>query len=202
MRLLFFIAKRVRYNAPDLFIFRRRKIHLQKIFTTQLIGLLNQTLDEDILEDAARLLSQALVGDGSVYIYGKDEMVAVSAEALYGKEKLQNVKPLMEKGKIVELDPADRVLLISRNAYDEEMMQLIEQVSAKGILIVGMSAVQDDSKKQWTDWTDVHLHLKVENSLVPTDDGERIGYPASLMALYTYFCLHLLITDFLSEYES
>ena len=158
-------------------------------------------LDEDVIEDAARLLSQALIGDGNVYIYGKDEMVAVAAEALYGKEKLNGVKPLLEKGVMAELDPSDRVLLISRNAYDEELIQMVEQVSAKGVLIVGMSAVQDDSKKQWTSWTDVHLNLKIQNSLVPTDSGERIGYPASLLALYTYFCLHLVISDFLSEYE-
>ncbi len=162
---------------------------------------MKDTLDEDMMEDAARLLSQALIGDGNVYIYGKDEMVAVAAEALYGKEKLEHVKPLFEKGVMAELDPADRVLLISRNAYDEEMIDVVEQVSANGILIVGMSAVQNDLKKQWIDWTDVHLNLNVHNSLVPTDSGERIGYPASLMALYTYFCLHLLITDFLSEYE-
>ncbi len=154
------------------------------------------------MEDAARLLSQALIGDGNVYIYGKDEMAAVAAEALYGKEKFENIKPLLEKGKMAKLTAADRVLLVARYSHDREMLKLIEHLSEQGVLIVGIIAQSTEvHEKQWSDCVDVLIDLNVSNSLVPTDSGERIGYPASLMALYTYFCLHLLIVDFLSEYE-
>jgi hypothetical protein len=181
---------------------KRRLIHLQKMFTTQLLGLMKKMLDEDVMEDAARLLSQALIGDGNVYVYGKDEMVAVAAEALYGKEKLENIQPLFQEKKLAQLDPADRVLLISRNSQDAEMMKLVEKISENGILMVGITAESIEShEKQWTDWVDIHLDLKLSGSLVPTDTGERIGYPASLLALFTYFCLHLLIVEFLNEYE-
>ncbi|GAE33609.1 DUF2529 family protein [Halalkalibacter akibai] len=175
---------------------------MQKIFTTQLIGLMKNSIDELILEDAARLLSQALIGDGNVYIFGKDEMVAIAAEALYGKEHLSNVLPLFEKGNMAELDSADRVFLLSREAHDPEMVSLVERVSEKGVLIVGLTAEKkDSSKKLWTDWVDIHLDLQLSGGLVPTDDGDRIGFPASILALYTYFCLHLLIVEFLSEYK-
>ncbi|ARK32789.1 DUF2529 family protein [Halalkalibacter krulwichiae] len=174
---------------------------MQKIFNTQLTGLL-QNIDEDRLEDAARLLSQALIGEGHVYIHGKDEMAAVTSEALYGKEKIDKISPLLTEGKVTELDFADRALLISRSTNDEEMMDLARHLSSQGILIVGITAYTEDSTaRKWTDSVDVHIDFNLTNSLVPTDTGERVGYPASLLALHTYFYLHLLIVEFLSEYE-
>ncbi|WP_332628639.1 DUF2529 family protein [Halalkalibacter flavus] len=173
---------------------------MKKIFTTQLVGLFNK-VDEFLLEDAARLLSQALVGDGNIYIHGKDEMAAVSAEALYGKESLSRVSPLFEEGRMVELDPADRVFLLSRESDDEEMVTIAEQISEQNISVVGLSATHSNKRNKWTDLVDIHLDLDVTQSLVPTDTGERIGYPSSLLALYTYFCLYLLISEILSEIE-
>ncbi|MDT8860463.1 DUF2529 domain-containing protein [Alkalihalobacillus sp. MEB130] len=175
---------------------------MQKIFKTQLIGLLNNTLDEDMLEDAARLLSQALVGDGHIYIHGTGEMAAVCAEALHGKETLARVSPLIEEGSIVTLDPADRVFLLARSSSDPEMIGIAKQLSKQHIFTVGLSATVDtDGSEHWVESVDIHLDLALSHSLVPTDTGERIGYPASLMALYTYFCLFLLISEILSEYE-
>ncbi|WP_152608270.1 DUF2529 family protein [Halalkalibacter okhensis] len=169
------------------------------MFTTQLVGLFNQ-LDEFQLEDAARLLSQALVGDGRIYIYAKDEMAAVSAEALYGKESLSRISPLFEEGTLAQLDSADRVFLLSRDSDDEEMVAIAEQMSEQNMSVVGLTAShRNEGKRQWTDLVDIHLDLGVTNSLVPTDTGDRMGYPASLLAMYTYFCLYLLISEILSE---
>lgn len=174
---------------------------MKKMFTTQLVGLFNQ-LDEFQLEDAARLLSQALIGDGRIYIYAKEEMAAVSAEALYGKESLSRVSPLLDEGSIAQLDSADRVFLLSRESDDEEMFAIAEQMSEQNISVVGLTAFhRNDGKPQWTDLVDIHLDLEMTTSLVPTDTGDRIGYPASLLALYTYFCLYLLISEILSEME-
>ncbi len=162
---------------------------------------MNNTLDDFLMEDAARLLSQALVGDGSIYVYGKEEMAAVTAEALYGKEKLKNVKPLfLVDGEMVDLHPTDRVLLLSRNSNDEEMVAIVQKLEEQHIPILAITSTHTEGR-QWTDDAWIHLDLNVKNSLVPTDSGDRIGYPASLLALYTYYCLFLLISELLSEYE-
>lgn len=57
-----------------------------KIFTTQLIGRLKMMEEKEIynLEDAARLLAQALVGEGNIYIYAEQGLDGVLAEALHG----------------------------------------------------------------------------------------------------------------------
>ncbi|GAE27885.1 hypothetical protein JCM9140_4051 [Halalkalibacter wakoensis JCM 9140] len=173
---------------------------MQKIFKTQLTGLLSDPFDEEELEDAARLLTQALVGDGHLYVYGKEEMAAVEAEAVHGKEALSNVYSLFENGKIVDLNSADRVFLLSRNTADSDLLDIVKKLSEKQIPIVGLTVAPTEGQ-QWTDLVDIHLDLNLTQSLVPTDSGDRIGYPASLLALYTYFCLFLLISEMLTELD-
>jgi hypothetical protein len=80
------------------------------------------------------------------------------------------------------------------------MAAIALKLSEQQIPIVSITSTHT-AGKQWSDYVDIHLDLKVKNSLVPTESGERIGYPASLLALYTYFCLFLLIYEILSEYE-
>ncbi|MCM3760044.1 DUF2529 domain-containing protein [Alkalihalobacillus oceani] len=172
-----------------------------KIFTTQLNGLLKKIAEQEDekLEDAARLLSQALVGDGHLYLYGKDEMTAVTAEALYGAEKFEQAKPLTLAA-VPSLSSADRVLLIARSADDPELLQLISRLfeySIPCVLISGPASGAVPVPEE----VDVHLPLPLHQGLVPTESGDRIGYPLSLAALYIYFCLSLLIHDILAEYE-
>ncbi|NEU30434.1 DUF2529 domain-containing protein [bacterium LRH843] len=171
-----------------------------KVFTTQFIGLMKgfQEREDFHLEDAARLLSQALVGNGKIYVFGNGEMDAVCAEALYGAERLPNVFPLYQQNKMADLSKTDRVLLIARSTADKETLTYAKEIADKQIPLVIISSI-DNENLGLADIADVHLNLNVVNSLVPTDEGTRIGYPASLLALYAYFCLYLLITEILAE---
>ncbi|MCM3714236.1 DUF2529 domain-containing protein [Alkalihalobacillus oceani] len=172
-----------------------------KIFTTQLNGLLKKIAEQEDekLEDAARLLSQALVGDGHLYIYGKDEMTAVTAEALYGKERFEQAKPLTLSA-VPSLTSADRVLLAASSADDPELLLLISKLYEHQVPCVLISG-SENSDAPAPEQVDVHLPLPLRQGLVPTETGDRIGYPLSLAALYVYFCLSLLMRDILAEYE-
>ncbi|MED5043330.1 DUF2529 family protein, partial [Geobacillus stearothermophilus] len=59
-----------------------------KILATQTIGLLQKiAADEEwALEDGARLLAQAVVGDGRIWLYGAGELDAVVTAALLGPD--------------------------------------------------------------------------------------------------------------------
>lgn len=172
------------------------------MFTTQLIGLLKgiQEREDLSMEDAARLLSQALVGEGHVYLYGAGEMNAITSEALYGKERLPKFLSLFDQDKMVDLNSTDRVLLLTRSSADKTVLAYAKEIALKQIPIVVISSI-DEHDRELVDLADVHLDLNLTTSLVPTETGERVGYPASLAGLYVYFCLYLLINDFLEEYE-
>ena len=85
--------------------------------------------EEMNIEDSARLLAQALVGEGFIYLHGTNEMDGIVAEALFGAEPMKQAKRLFENGKEVEVTSADRVLLISRFSTDEEVVAIAKTSS-------------------------------------------------------------------------
>ena len=85
------------------------------------------------IEDSARLLAQALIGDGFIYLYGTNEMDGVVTEALFGAEPMKQAKRLFENGKEAEVTSADRVLLISRFSTDEAVVE-IAKTTRRGTL--------------------------------------------------------------------
>ena len=101
-----------------------------KMFTTQLTGLFKriEEKEEFSFEDGARLLAQAPVGDGSIYIFGTNEMKAIAHEALEGAEPFAGVRLYSD---IDELTIADRVLLFTRTSSDQASIELAVQLLEK-----------------------------------------------------------------------
>ena len=84
-----------------------------KFFQLKWLFLQSFSKEEMNIEDSARLLAQALVGDGFIYLHGTNEMEGVVAEALFGAEPMKQAKRLFENGKEAEVTSADRVLLLA-----------------------------------------------------------------------------------------
>ena len=171
-----------------------------KMFTTQLTGLFKRIYDkqEFEIEDAARLLAQAAIGQGNIYIQAYGEMEAVTAEAIHGAEPLPSAKRYDAS---VQLTEADRVLIVSRLSTDEEAVTLGEKLSREGVPFVGISGLVDGDKSL-EKHADVHLDTKVIKGMLPGDEiGERVSFPSSMAALYIYFALGFVIREMLEEYE-
>jgi uncharacterized phosphosugar-binding protein len=170
---------------------------LIKMFTTQLTGLFKRIEEkaEFSFEDGARLLAQAPVSDGIIYIVGIKEMKAVLFEALEGAEPLKNAKAFTS---IDEITDADRVLLFTRNSNDAEAITFAQSLQEKGIPLVAVSA---GTAGELSELADVHIHLQLTKGLLPDDFGNRYGYPSSMAALFVYHGLKFTIDEILAEYE-
>ncbi|ENQ3079616.1 DUF2529 domain-containing protein [Bacillus multifaciens] len=173
-----------------------------KIFSTQLGGYFTKIAqkEEMNIEDSARLLAQALVSDGHIYLHGTKEMEGVICEALYGLEPMQNAKRLVEDGKQADITTSDRVLLISRFSTDEEIISLAKQLQENGHFVVGISAKQE-GELSLEQFTDAHIDTKLAKPLIPDDDGSRYGFPSLMTALFAYHGLKFTIDDIMNEYE-
>jgi hypothetical protein len=186
-------------------ITERRKVTVMlKIFTTQLTGYFKriQEKEEFNIEDGGRVLAQAIMGDGHIYIYGKDEMQAVGLEASKGQEPLPGTKLLSSAAEIDHLSPADRVLLVSRTSTDSDVLEAARRSQELGILTVGISPVEKESSEASLEhYVDVHIDTKLLTPLIPDDEGNRYGFPAVMTALYAYYALYLTIKEIISEYE-
>jgi hypothetical protein len=172
-----------------------------KMFTTQLSGLFKRISEkqEFEIEDAARLLAQAAVGQGSIYIKAFGEMEAVTAEALYGAEPLPSAKKFDESAALTE---ADRVLVVTRLSSDGEAVEFANKLAADGVSFVGISGVVGESDGGLDKLADLHLDTKVIKGMLPGEEiGERVCMPTSMAALYIYFALGFVIREMLEEYE-
>jgi len=174
-----------------------------KIFTTQLIGYFQKIAEkEDVnLEDGARLLAQALFGDGRIFIHGFNEMEAIVLEATKGPELILGAEPLIQDGRMATVDETDRVLLITRLSDDSEAIRLAHQLKEQSVQIVGISAIRKEASSSLADYVDVHIDTKLVKPLIPDEDGTRFGFPTVMTALFAYYGLCFTVKEILAEYE-
>lgn len=172
-----------------------------KIFATQLQGIFKkiEEKEEENLEDGARLLAQAIIGDGNVYIHGFDELKAVELTALLGPERFSKALPLYKDGVQSDVTSLDRVLLITRTSSDPSAIELATSLREKGISVVAISNVGDEDRL--TSVVDVHINSHVTKGLIPDETGSRYGVPTNIGALYAYYGLFFTVKEFLEENE-
>ncbi|MCF6138932.1 DUF2529 family protein [Pseudalkalibacillus berkeleyi] len=168
-----------------------------KIFTTQLFGVFRkiQEQEEDRIEDCGRLLAQTIIGDGTIYIKGFDEMDAIAGVIMNSNEKLPSIQRYHEK---VELEPEDCLLIFARTADDERLQRLVEATHSCGTSVLTIGAVEEDQPSKNEEF---HIDMKIIYGLVPDDEGKRVGYPPFMCALYVYYALFFTVSEMLEEYE-
>lgn len=174
-----------------------------KMFTTQLVGRLKkiESDQEFNIEDAARLLAQALVGEGSIYIYAENEMEGILAEATMGQEPWDRVEKLTDSS-IAELTDADRVLMFSRSIHDEKTLEVAKALEEKGIPFVAVASAPIKEENPLEDLAFVFINLYMDKGLVPTEDYlGRTGYPSLIAALYVLHNIKFVLDEMISEYK-
>ncbi|MDQ0154332.1 DUF2529 domain-containing protein [Robertmurraya andreesenii] len=171
-----------------------------KMFSTQLSGLFKkiQEQEEFSFEDGARLIAQAAVGDGSVYLFGEDEMGAVISEALYSAEPFEKVKRW--DGQDESLTSADRVIIFSRYSHDDAAVSAGKWLIEREIPFVSVSTHITTEKDNLVHLADVHIDLHLKRALLPDDEGNRFGYPASMAALFVYYGLKFTLEEIMEDY--
>lgn len=169
-----------------------------KMLTTQIRGLLERIAEgqEESMEETARLLAQALVGEGRIVLAAFDELEAVTATALDGVEPLDGA---IRYTKELELTTADRVWLLVRKADHPVALELARELADQFIPFAVMAAdkVDDDNELAALAYTYISTGLK--KGLIPGPTGERIVQPHALAALFVYEAVKLSIDDMLAD---
>ncbi len=161
------------------------EVVIVKMLTTQISGLLQRIAGngEESIEETARLLAQATIGEGRVIVAGFGEMAAVTATALHGAEPLSGAIPY-EKG--MEFAAADRIWLLTRSATDAPALELARLLAKRFIPFAALSAEKPDTSNELKDLAYTYISTGLTRGLLPGDDGERIVRPHALAALFVY----------------
>lgn len=167
-----------------------------KIFHTQLKGILDKLAnEEESLEDAARILAQSIIGDGTVYWHGEKEMKGMTLQACEGADKIPDSVLLNEP--FADLSSLDSLVVASAQ-YSENVKSLIRQAKNEGAAVIGIGS-EPDFKVEKDDF-DVYFTTHVTKGLVPLESGERTGHPHLLVSLYIYYGLYFAVSEILEEH--
>lgn len=171
-----------------------------KMFTTQLTGLFGrlQSKEEMEIENAARLLAQATVGDGSIYIKGFGEMAGVTAEAMQGEEPLEGVRELEDD--LSGLTIADRVLLVTRRTTDPQALSFAEKLIEAEIPFAVIAGKVKDADGDLPEKADAFLNTQTVRGMLPDETGGRFGFPSLMAALYLYHGMKFVLDEILEDY--
>jgi len=173
-----------------------------KMFSTQLSGLFNRIQEHEdfAIEDGARLLAQAAVGDGKIYIYAKEEMKAVAFEAAESREPVKNAAIWPDGQSLDTVSDVDRFLIVARDSADKDAIAFAHGLKERETPFVAISTVNDEGKGL-DGLADVHINLRLTKGLLPDETGNRFGFPSSMAALFVYYGIKFTLDEILSEYE-
>jgi hypothetical protein len=172
-----------------------------KMFSTQLTGLFKRIQDKEefAFEDAARLIAQAAVSEGSIFLFGHLEMEAIVLEATVGAEPLRFAKKFPSE--LANIQESDRAIIITRYSTDVEAIECGKRLQEIGVPFVAISTKMDSETEDLFDLADVTLNLQLTKGLLPDETGNRYGLPTSMAALYAYYGLKFTFDEILAEYE-
>ena len=169
-----------------------------KILTTQISGLFQRIAanGEEAIEETARLLAQATIGEGRVILAGFEEMEAVIATALDGVEPLYGAVRY-ENG--MEIGSADRVWLLTRSASDEQALELAQLLADRFIPFAALAAEKPGDDNALEDLAYTYVATGLTRGLLPSENGERIVQPHAMAALFVYEAVKLAYDEMISE---
>ncbi|AYC28808.1 DUF2529 family protein [Paenisporosarcina cavernae] len=153
-----------------------------KILTTQLTAVFNRiSAQEEQIETTARILAQATIGQGTIYIAAFDSLQSVVTHALLGPEPFLGIKPWTPDA---EINSADRVWILAEKSADTVANDLANHLRSNFqpfAVLVG-----DKGNGVLVESADACIALGIEKGILPNDLGERVIQPLSLAALYAY----------------
>ncbi|MGE8204990.1 DUF2529 family protein [Heyndrickxia sp. NPDC080065] len=170
-----------------------------KMLLTQINGLFSRIYEKEQLsiEDSARLLAQAAIGEGKIYIKGFKEMEAIPLEAINGAEPMNSANLLTN---VANLTNADRAIIISRFSNDSEAVKLAKELVQQKVPFTAISGNSSNDEMDLTQLADVHINTSILKPMLPTETGERTCFPSSMAALFIYHCIKLTFDEIIEEY--
>ena len=169
---------------------------MSKILTTQLSGLLQRIIqsEEDSIEETARLLAQAGIGEGNVYFACFGEMQVVELNACHAVERFTKLAPWTKETVLTE---ADRVCIFTRSAEDKEAIALAQHLNDQFIPFAAVACEVADSQNSLAELAYTYISTRVRGGLLPNDLGERIVIPHAIAALFVYEAVKMAYDEML-----
>lgn len=173
---------------------------MSKILTTQMSGLFQRIIqsEEETIEETARLLAQAAVGQGTIYFACFGELQAIELNALQGAETFPKLAKWTSETVITDVD---RVCIFTKNCHDEDALQLAQKLNAEFIPFAAISSEVSNETNELSNLAYTYVSMKIRGGILPhpTNLGERIVVPHLMAALFIYEAIKLNYIEIISD---
>lgn len=171
-----------------------------KMLTTQVNGLLQRIAnkEEESIEETARLLAQATIGEGRIILAGIGEMDSIRSVALHGAEPLIGAVAY-ESG--MTINSEDRVWILSRTANDSHALELARHLAELRIPFGAVAADKVDDDNELADLATTYIATGITRGLLPGENGERIVQPHGIAALFIYQAVKMIFDEMMTDVE-
>lgn len=173
---------------------------MSKILATQLNGLFQKIVQNETesIEETARLLAQAGIGEGNIYFACFGELQAVESHALYSDQPFMKLVKWLPDCDITD---ADRVLIFTNSCKDEEALKLAKRLNDQFIpfAVVASERLSDENELSNLAYTYISMHIRGGLIPHPTKLGERVVVPHLLAALFVYEAIKLHYDEILED---
>lgn len=168
-----------------------------KMLTTQLSGLLDRIAknNEESIEETARLLAQATVGEGRVIIAGFDELSVVQTVAMASEKPFLGAVPY---DPALTIGHADRVWIFTHSVDDPSALELGRSL-AEAFIPFAVVAPEKDDDHELVHLAMTYISTGLLRGLLPGEDGERIVEPHALAALFIYEAVKISYDEMLMD---
>ncbi len=171
-----------------------------KILTTQLTGLFQRIAqsEEDAIEETARLLAQATVGQGKVYFACFDGLETVELNALNSSEPFYKLEKWTTETEITDVD---RVCIFTKSSQNEAAINLAKKLYEKFIPFAVIASEPPSDTNELSELAYTYISMKIRGGILPhpTKLGERTLIPHLLSALYIYEAVKLSYDEFITD---
>lgn len=165
---------------------------MSKILTTQLTGLLQriEKTEEEMIGDTARILAQAGIGEGVVYFACFGELEGILLNALYSADPFKKAAGWTPD---VQFSSADRVIIFTRSAANEDALALARKLNDTFIPFAAVASEVASDDNELSELAYTYISLKLRGGILPHPEklGERIVFPHLIAALYVYEALKM-----------
>lgn len=167
------------------------------MLTTQIGGLFQRLIEsnEASIEETARLLAQATIGEGKVIFAGLDDLSTIYTVSQNDIDPFEGAIPYETE---MTIHTSDRVWLISKSAKDPRALELARSLSAQFIPFAAIAPEKEENNELF-DLASTYISTGLMRGLLPGDDGKRILQPHALANLFIYEAVKIAYDEMLVD---
>ncbi|AXF56403.1 DUF2529 family protein [Salicibibacter kimchii] len=169
-----------------------------KSYTTQLQHVFQTIAKQDeAIADSARLLAQALVGEGNIYLLANERFSALADTLVQNEDTPKRIQRMSRKQKEA-LSAADRMLVLSDGTETKEDASYLQGLLQAHIPIVFLGPGHPNLS--FEEGMEEPMGITTPSSpIVPAPDGSKRGYPTEIAIIYAYQAMMFELSEMIAE---